>query len=144
MNSSMLVRRFRALRLALLAGALTLGLAACGQSSGPTGAQGEMHGAWQGTWRSSVLGRGGAANASFSHIGGNLTGTVTISGSPCLVTGAVTGSVNGDNVTFGAVSGSHGIRFTAVLGTAALTGNYNVNAGQCQGDFGTFTLTKVE
>lgn len=91
-----------------------------------------------------MLGQGGNVNAQFVHAGETLTGTVSITGSPCLVNGTVNGTVSGADVAFGAVSGSHGIRFTAQLGENTMTGTYSVSAGTCAGDTGTFGLTKLD
>lgn len=140
MGPQVLVGRLRTTLRAAVVAAAVLVLAAC-SSAAPT-ERGEVHGGWQGTWTSS-LGVGGAVNAQFVHEGGTLTGVVSITNSPCLVNGTVNGSVTGDNVAFGAVSGGHGIQFTARLGDATMTGSYSVSAGDCAGDTGTFQLTKL-
>lgn len=122
-------------------GAALLVLAACGAA--PPAERGEAHGSWEGTWTSTLLREGGDVNAQFIHSGVTLTGSVSITGSPCLVTGTVDGTVDGADVAFGAVSGSHGIRFTAQLGQDTMSGTYSVSAGACAGDSGTFELSRL-
>ncbi|MFA5551403.1 MAG: hypothetical protein WDA03_07270 [Trueperaceae bacterium] len=122
----------------VVAGALLVVLAAC---SGPA-AQGELHGNWEGSWTSDNEGTG-SVSAEFTHLGGALSGTVTIGGSPCLVTGTITGEVTGANVAFGAAGPNDEIQFEATLTDDAMQGTYAVESGACAGDTGVFELQKL-
>lgn len=120
------------------AAALVLVLAAC---SAPA-AEGKLHGIWQGIWTSDNNGTG-LVTTEFTHLGGRLSGTVTISGSPCLETGSITGTVTGANVAFGAVGIDGEIQFEAMLVGDDMEGTYSVESGECVGDTGVFELHKL-
>ena len=118
--------------------ALVLVLTACGNPSGP---RVEIAGAWAGTWLSS-RDAGGDIQATFVRAGDEISGTLSITGSPCLTTGSISGSVSNTNVTFGAVSGPDGIEFTGTVGATMLEGTYSVSSGSCMGDTGTFSAAR--
>lgn len=132
------------LKRTLIHGTFTLGLviliAAC--SSG--GGSGEsFRGDWRGTWNSNI-GPGGSLEASFVQEGSSLTGTVSLSGSPCLSNGTISGTTNRTGATFGAVDGAHRISFTARHDSPTqMSGTYAVGAGRCAGDTGVFTVSRI-
>lgn len=102
-----------------------------------------LAGTWQGTWNSNT-GPGGSVSVEFEQEGNSLTGTVQITGSPCLTNGTVTGNVSSSGATFGAVQGPHQITFTGSRnGSNQLSGTYAVGSGPCEGDAGVFTVTRV-
>ena len=114
-------------------------LAACG-SGGPAA---QIDGEWRGTWNSNT-GPGGSVTADFEQVGSNLSGTISLSGSPCLTNGTISGSSDAGGATFGAVEGSHRITFTARSeGANRMSGTYSVGAGRCMGDTGHFDVTRV-
>lgn len=119
--------------------ALTTALAAC--SGGPT-QDVDLAGSWSGTWVSANDATGGVT-ASFTQTQGVLSGTVEISGSPCITNGTIEGTVTGNNVAFGAVSGVDTINFTAQLGSDTMSGTFSVPAGACAGT-GTFQMSRVD
>jgi pectate lyase len=118
---------------------LSLALSACGGGGGgPVNVTGD----WSGTWTSS-RGSGSTLSATLLQSGTSVSGTAQVGGSPCLSTGDVSGTVSGSGATFGVVSGSHGITFTANRITASsMTGTYSVSSGWCAGDSGSFSLTR--
>ena len=118
---------------------LVLVLAACG---GPAPQTADVAGQWAGTWTSDEIEAGGSLEATFAQTGNEISGTVTIDGSPCLATGTITGSVSSSNVTFGAVSGPDGIEFSGTVGATSMNGTYSVESGLCAGDTGTFTAER--
>jgi hypothetical protein len=119
--------------------ALALVLSACsGQPAAPAAS---INGPWSGTWTSS-RGGGGSVQTTFTQDGSEISGSVSVGGSPCLSTGTLSGTITSSNVSFGAVSGSHGIQFTATVGTDAMSGTYIVSSGLCAGDAGTFSLVR--
>lgn len=126
-------------RAVTLAVALAFALAACG--GGPT-VEADLAGSWTGTWVSDNDATGGVS-AVFTQTGGVLSGTVNITGSPCISNGRIEGSVTGTNVAFGAVSGQDTINFTSQLGDDTMVGTYAVPSGACAGDTGNFELNRV-
>ncbi len=100
---------------------LLLVLVGCGGTSS-RGPAAEIDGPWSGTWRSS-RGGGGTTQVTFNQDGTTIGGSVRITGSPCLSTGTLSGTITSSNVSFGAVSGPHGMRFTATVGATTMTGS---------------------
>lgn len=113
-------------------------LVACGGSGAPMA---NVEGSWAGTWRSS-RGQGSTLIASFAQSDTSITGTVRVNGSPCLSTGTLSGTASNRGVTFGAVSGSHGISFRGRVSGNRMTGSYSVSSGFCAGDTGSFELER--
>lgn len=105
-------------------------------SSTPSG----IGGTWTGSWTSAVYaGLAGAFTLNFSQTGHQLTGTIQISGSPCISTGAVTGTLNGNVITFGAVQGAETVAYTGTWSGQSLNGLWQVTAssgGECTADNG--------
>ena len=110
----------------------------------PSSPTGSLTGSWTGTW-TSARGAGGSMTASLTQSGTSLTGAVSSTGSPCLTTGNVSGTVSGGSVTIGAVFGvSQQVNFTGSVNTAwsNVNGQYSVSGGLCAGDAGTWTISK--
>jgi len=131
-------RSLSSIRSLILLVSLTGALAACGGA--PT-KDVDLAGSWTGTWVSANDATGGVI-ATFTQTQGVLSGTVEISGSPCITTGTIEGTVTGSNVAFGAVSGVDTINFTAQLGTDTMSGTFSVPAGACAGT-GTFQMSRI-
>ena len=101
-----------------------------------------LTGYWGGTWDSSNGINGGNLSATLTESGSSLSGTVSITGSPCILSGSVSGTVVGNTVTLGSVSGSDQISFSGTCTGTSIGGTYNVTTGACAGDSGTFSLSK--
>lgn len=103
----------------------------------------DLTGAWGGRWV--MVGFSGDLAVALVQDGGSLSGSITIQGSPCMRTAAVTGSVAGDTVTIGAVAASNN-RYD-YAGTIqddgkGISGTWT-GAGPCAGNTnGTFSLAK--
>ncbi len=97
-----------------------------------------LTGIWTGSWSSANGIDGGSVSTSLTQSGSSLSGTVSISGSPCLSSGEVSGAINDNNVSFGAVSGTDKIFFTATCTSNSMSGEYSITSGFCAGDTGTF------
>ena len=104
----------------------------------------DLTGTWTGNWSSSVEWAGGALYVELQQNGSALTGSIDVTNSPCLARGAVSGTVSGDDATFGAVQGADTIVFSASIANASsMGGTYAVTTGECAGDAGVFSLTRV-
>jgi hypothetical protein len=80
-----------------------------------------------------------------SQSGTSLSGTATVTGSPCFTSGSISGSVSGNNVAFGVLfGGGQQANFSAAVGSGgtSMSGTYSVSGGACSGDTGSFNLTK--
>ncbi len=101
-----------------------------------------LTGNWSGTW-SSYSAVSGDIQASMIQNGDNISGTVSIMGSPCISGGTFSGTVSGNSIFFGIVSETDAIDFTATYYSPfTISGTYSVENGNCAGDTGTFTLHK--
>jgi hypothetical protein len=110
----------------------------------PPGPLLNVSGTWSGTWASS-RGSGGTVQALISQSGASLSGTATVTGSPCFTSGSISGSVFGNNVAFGVLFGEgQQANFSATVGSGgtSMSGTYSVSGGACNGDTGSFNLTK--
>lgn len=120
---------------------------ACGGSKSPTTpspSSPNLSGSWRGTWQS-ARGPSGSVTASLTHTGSSLTGTASLTGSPCFTSGTVSGTVAGGSVTIGvAFPGSHQVNFTGTADSTggSMNGQYAVTGGACSGDAGTWSMTK--
>ncbi|HRQ09930.1 MAG: hypothetical protein WC972_00450 [Trueperaceae bacterium] len=111
-----------------------------GPPSGPPTV--DVTGTWTGTWDSTTDGDGGVV-ADLQQSGSSLGGTVTITGSVCIHSGTVTGTISGSQVTFGVVNAGDTVQYSASNVTAnQMTGTYEVTTGLCKGDEGTFDISK--
>jgi len=102
-----------------------------------------------GNWEAStdsVLGFSTFLSGTFTQTGNQISGTMSISGSPCAVSGILSGTVTGTSVTLTLIEG---LQSVSLIGTAApdgnsITGTYQAPAGGClNGDSGTFTATRI-
>ena len=110
-----------------------------GGSGGDSSSSINLTGNWSGTWEGTDSGN---VSANLTHSGTSITGTASISNSPCISSGDVSGSVSENNITFGLVSGTDEIAYTGEFTSTTISGSYQVLSGACAGDTGTFELTK--
>ena len=99
-------------------------------------------GNWSGTWSSSITSDNGTATVELLQNGTNITGTMSMTGSPCMSTGSITGTVSGSSVSFTAISGNDDIQVNGTVFNDTVTGNYSITTGLCAGDSGIFSLNK--
>jgi hypothetical protein len=118
--------------------AIGVALAACGDPGG-----GSLIGSWGGTW-TSTRGATGDVQTNFTEDDGvRFEGSIQFSGSPCFSGAAITGELDGSDVTGDITAGGVALDYTATLEGTRMSGSYAVTAaGACTGDVGTFTLDK--
>lgn len=124
-------------------------LTSCGGGGGPTAPTEpttiNLTGTWQGTWRS-VTGQGGSVTISMTQSGNSLSGTASVTGSPCFTTGSLSGSVSGNTVVFGmAFGGGQQANYNGAVSTSgtSASGTHSVSGGACNGDTGSWNVTKI-
>jgi photosystem II stability/assembly factor-like uncharacterized protein len=103
-----------------------------------------LTGFWEGTWTS---GRGGEGSVRvfMEHEGSTLSGEASLTGSPCFPLGSVSGTVDEGEIVFGVLSGEDQAQFSSSdFNSEHVTGTYTVPSGACAGDFGEFTVYKVD
>jgi hypothetical protein len=119
-------------------------LSSCGGGSGSSTIN--VAGNWQFTANSTVFGFTSTAAGQINQNGSALSGTLSLSGTPCAESANFTGNLNGNKIT--ATLDENG-QNTMYTGTVAVDGNsgsgtYQSPAGGCtNGDAGTFTGQRV-
>ncbi len=67
--------------------------------------------------------------------GSQLSGTITISGTPCLTGGSITGTYNGSTITFGAVQGQASVAYVGTVAGSSMSGTYSTPCGNAKGNW---------
>jgi hypothetical protein len=103
-----------------------------------------LTGVWRGSWKD-ALGAGGDATFTLTHRNDTVSGTVSISGNPCLSLGDIIGRVSGTTAELTIQSTGETIILDAEADPAAktLNGLWNFSASEvgCAGDRGTFSTS---
>jgi hypothetical protein len=96
-----------------------------------------LGGKWNGTWTdTSPDTSNGTFALTWTQNGSNLSGTITVAGTPCISAATVTGSLNGSAITFGAVSGRVTITYTGTIAGTKMSGTYSApNCGNATGNW---------
>ena len=110
------------------------------QSPSPPASKGGggVVGTWKGTWRStSPPGASGAFKMRLTVSSGKLSGTISVTNTPCISKGTVNGAVQGGRIKFGAVKGSReAIAFTGAVSGDNMSGTYkDPQCGHTVGDW---------
>jgi hypothetical protein len=94
-------------------------------------------GTWNGTWQStSSPGATGTFQMTFTQTGQSLSGPIQITGTPCITTGTITGTLNGTTIDFGAVKGQQTITYTGTWSGNVMSGTYSApSCGDGKGDW---------
>jgi hypothetical protein len=129
--------------LVILLGSALVG--ACGGSAveapgggGPESDPSAQTATWTGTWLSHT-GAGGTEAFVLTVAGGQVTGTVSFTGSPCFESGSLAGTLDGDTLAGTISAGGIDVSITGVVTGDQLSGTYAaLSAGACTGDTGTF------
>ena len=86
-------------------------------------------GTWNGTWQDKTPDQaGGTFVVTLTQSGNALTGSIVVKGTPCLTSGTVTGAVNGNAISFGAVSGRIQIKYDGSITGSTMKGTYTASA----------------
>jgi len=122
-------------------------IARCGSSSS-SGSSPNMNvsGDWQFTGHSTLFDLTDTGSAVLQQSGNSVTGTVTLSGTPCATSATVSGSLSGTAFTFQLEEGNQAVNFTGTVNSASnsASGNYTAPSGGCtNGDYGTWSATKI-
>lgn len=107
----------------------------------PTGALGDLSGTWSGNWAdTSPDTAAGTFKVIWTQQGSTVSGTITISGTPCLSGGTVSGTISGSKITFGAVQGQRKVDYTGSVSGTSMHGTYS--APKCGNAVGNWNATQ--
>ena len=103
----------------------------------------DITGNWKGTWASNNGVHGGSISGTLIQSSKNLSGALTLTNSPCVKSGIISGSVIGSTVDMSITSGKHSIRFTVDnVSLPGISGKYRAFGGLCEGDIGQLLIIK--
>jgi hypothetical protein len=132
------------MRNSLCLGLLCLIAFGCGGS--PSNSNGVATSAATGTWTGQWLshdGIGGSATLQLAPGSDGLTGSISFTNSPCFSSGAVSATLDGENVVATITAGSINVTIDATITGSQMSGTYDaVSAGACTGDTGTFSASR--
>jgi len=101
----------------------------------------DLTGTWSGHWQdTSPDSAGGSFVVKWTQKGSNVSGTITVSGTPCLSVGTVTGSISGSKITFGAVQAQRSVNYTGTWSKSSMQGTYS--APKCGNAVGNWKATR--
>ena len=103
-------------------------------------------GKWQFNGKSTTFGVTVTGSGTLAQNGNALTGQLSLSGSPCAGTAALTGTAAGMGVMFQLQEGGQAVSFTGKADSSfsSMSGTYTAPSGGCaDGDVGTWTATRV-
>jgi hypothetical protein len=104
-------------------------------------AVGTVSGTWDGQWQTDRTPEAiGSFHVTFVQDGTKLSGPIQITGTPCITTGTITGTVDGNAIRFGAVHGQQTITYTGTVVHSVMSGTYS--APSCGNSSGSWTAIK--
>jgi uncharacterized protein (TIGR03437 family) len=114
---------------------------------GPSPTSGNMTGSWQFVAQSSVFGISFSVTGQIEQVGNNVSGQLTISGTPCATSAAFNGTVSGTGaLTINLNENAQVVVFTGMLASDgnSASGTYSSPSGGCtNGDKGTWAGRRV-
>ena len=122
---------------------------AAGSSGGDDGTSSSppppnLTGAWVGTW-TEIDGVGNVSLDLTQAQGSNtVSGSVSTTGSDCITTGTLSGTLTGDQLTGVIQSVDGSVSLNATVNSTSIIGTYEVTSGDCSGDAGTVSTSKTE
>lgn len=113
---------------------------ASGTTSSPatdTPPEASLAGKWVGTWANSKPDHStGTITILWKQKGDSLSGTISISGTPCLTGGSITGKLRpGGSINFGVVQGQVEVNYAGLVKGDRISGNYATTCGNAEGEW---------
>lgn len=110
-------------------------------TSAPTAATSGLAGIWGGDYAStSTPGSTGTFIIDWTQTGSTLGGTISVTNTPCVTEGTITGTVEGEQITFGAVEGAYSIAYEGTVSGDTMSGTYS--SPSCGNAAGTWEAAK--
>lgn len=126
---------------------LCLGLSACSGGGGSNQQSGQLLNL-TGYWQANTISNLGYNTSLSGHViqsGNQISGTMTVVGSPCATSSALSGTIAGMSVALSLMEGVQSVSFSGTVSADgnSITGTYQAPAAGCtNGDSGTFTATR--
>jgi hypothetical protein len=98
-----------------------------------------LSGTWNGTWQDVMPDQaGGRFTLTWTQTGTAVGGGIVVNGTPCLSIAIVSGTVSGNTISFGAVSGKNTVVYTGTITGTTMKGTYTAPAacGDAKGTWG--------
>jgi hypothetical protein len=100
-----------------------------------------LGGIWGGEYVStSTPGSTGTFILDWTQTGSALSGTISVTNTPCVSEGTITGTVEGSQITFGAVEGAYSIAYEGTVSGDSMSGTYS--SPSCGNAAGTWQAAK--
>jgi hypothetical protein len=113
------------------------------QTTTPAVAAG-VAGTWNGVWRStSSPGATGTFQMTFAQAGQSLSGPIEITGTPCITSGTITGTLSGTRITFGAVKGQNTVSYDGTWSGNVMSGTYSAPSAACGNGTGNWQAART-
>jgi hypothetical protein len=97
-----------------------------------------LTGTWHGTWQETGPDiTSGAFTVVWTQKGNAVNGTISVTGTQCITTGPVSGTVKGNTITFGVVQGLRTITYTGTYNSMTMSGTFD--APKCGEAVGTWS-----
>jgi len=117
-----------------------------GDDSSPSPSAGQpsvlnLTGDWSGTWSDPTGTGGGNISLSLIQTNNSVTGNVSITGSKCISTGTLSGTVVGNTLESVIQTGTDTASFNANCTSTSMNGTLEVTSGSCTGDTGTVSTS---
>lgn len=127
-------------------GVLLVVLSACGGGGNSSTAPVNMAGNWQFTGNSTTFGYTFTASGQVNQTKSSISGTLSLSGSPCARTADFSGTLNGTSLSATLNESGQNVSFTGTVSADgnSLSGTYAAPSGGCtNGDTGTWSGSRV-
>ena len=106
--------------------------------------KGKLSGDWRGSWVSSSANKQGSITAKFIHTDSTLSGTFSLTSSPCMDGGSIYGTVAGDKVKMLIKGDGNTFALNTIKDTGSnIKGTYNITSGKCKGSSGEVLLSQL-
>jgi hypothetical protein len=100
-------------------------------------------GTWSGDWeRTAPIPGNGTMDLELTNDGGDLSGTITVTGSACMTSHDVTGTLDGDDVTFAVSDGGITASYEGSVDGTDLSGTMTVTCPDVGTGTGTWTVSQ--
>jgi hypothetical protein len=127
-------------------GVLLVFLSACGGGGNSSITPVNMAGNWQFTFNSTKFAGSGNGSGQINQSGSSISGTLSLSGTPCAETAAFSGALNGTSLSATLNESGQNVSLTGTVTTDGNSGNgaYSTPSGGCtNGDAGTWSGSRV-
>jgi hypothetical protein len=98
----------------------------------------DLSGTWAGTWANTTPDHStGTFEIDWEQSVLSLEGTISISGTPCLTGGSISGAIDGQHISFGVVQGQVDVSYEGSVSDdgSEMSGTYSTDCGNARGSW---------